>query len=108
MSDTSPTTSITVCNNTNEEACRTSGNELGYMFFHNLTGSFPKTGDQGPFTNIPEGLWSGTEYSANGRGPSTPALAASSSALRKARTTVGRFAPDNVEPRPAAHRRSQR
>ena len=64
MSSTSPTQSITFCTSTNEEACRTSGNELGYMFFHNLTGDFPKTGNQGPFTDIPEFIWSGTEFSA--------------------------------------------
>lgn len=65
MSSTLSTESITVCNGTNEEACRTSGNELGYMFFHNLTGAFPKTGNQGPFTNIPVLIWSGTEFSAD-------------------------------------------
>ena len=62
MSNTSPTASITICDGTNEAACRTSGNELGYMFFHNLGGSFPLLGDQGPFLNIPLAIWSGTEY----------------------------------------------
>jgi hypothetical protein len=65
MSNTSPTASITFCDGTNEAACRTTGNELGYMFFHNLGGSFPLLGNQGPFLNIPLYIWSGTEYSAD-------------------------------------------
>jgi len=63
MSDTSPTTSITVCDSTNEEACRTSGNELGYNLYYNLGG--PGTGDRSPFTNVSGAFWSGTEYSAD-------------------------------------------
>jgi hypothetical protein len=62
MSDTSPTDSITVCNSTNEEACRTNGNELGYNLYQNLGG--PGTGNRGPFTNIPNFIWSGAEFSA--------------------------------------------
>jgi hypothetical protein len=58
MSNTSPTTSITVCTSTNAEACRTGGNELGYNLYHNLGG--PGTGNRGPFTNIPTFVWSGT------------------------------------------------
>jgi len=59
MSSTSPTQSITECVGTDEPACRTSGNELGYMFWHNdIT-----TVNQGPFTNIPSLIWSGTGFS---------------------------------------------
>ena len=64
MSSSSPTTSITTCTAMNEEACRTSGNELGYMFFYNLPGYLPKTGNQGPFTNIPSLIWSDTEHAS--------------------------------------------
>jgi hypothetical protein len=62
MSDTSQTTSITVCTSSNEEACRTSGNELGYNLWHNLGGPLSTTGSQGPFTNIPGLIWSATAF----------------------------------------------
>ncbi len=54
---------------TTELACR--DNELGYMYYHNLTpgGDTPPTdfgtnltGNQGLFTNIQPGYWSGTEF----------------------------------------------
>ena len=114
ISNTSPTDTPFDCIGGNEQACIDSGNELGYMFYYNLPGDFPKTGDQGPFTNIQAVYWSGTEvpppplllpleaWSFNTNfGLQLPSLRASS-------TTVGRFAPDNVEPCRLAHNRSQR
>jgi hypothetical protein len=67
LSSTSPTQVVTLCDGTdeNEEECRTSGNELGYLFFYNLPGDFPKMGDRAPFTNIQNDYWSGTESSSN-------------------------------------------
>jgi hypothetical protein len=54
--------SIIDCNNATELACR--DNELGYMFYQNLMGSFGDslTGTQGLFTNIQPALWSGTVF----------------------------------------------
>ena len=53
------------CNGASEVACR--DNELGYMFYQNLMGSFfdDLTGDQGLFTNIQSNHWSGTEFAPN-------------------------------------------
>jgi hypothetical protein len=109
MSNTSPTTSITTCDDTNEEACRTSGNELGYMFYHNLPGSFPKTGDQGPFINIPTFIWSGTErdeliawvLAADTGGQNTGSKMGSTSYGWAVRPGQCRAAPDGPEPVPA-------
>jgi hypothetical protein len=62
------------CAGVTRQDCIDSGNELGYMFYYNLTppGDTPPTdfgtdlsGDQGPFTGISAGIWSGTENSAN-------------------------------------------
>jgi hypothetical protein len=72
MSSSSSTDSITVCDGSNEEACRTSGNELGYNLYHNLGG--PGTGDREPFTGIGRYYWSGTEDPPTN--PGDPALSA--------------------------------
>lgn len=62
MSTSSSAASVFDCSSGTEQDCIDSGNELGYMFYHNLPGGFPKTGNQVPFTNIPNGIWSGAEY----------------------------------------------
>ncbi len=63
-----PTTTAN-CQTAGEAQCR--DNEMGYMFYHNLGGSFfnPKTGDQTALggevlTNIQLQYWSGTEFFA--------------------------------------------
>jgi hypothetical protein len=52
------------CSGGTEQACIDSGNELGYMFYYNITGNFPKTGDQTVgdvmLTGIQSSYWSGT------------------------------------------------
>jgi len=53
---------VVVCLTATELVCR--DNELGYMYYHNLGGTFPDnlTGDQGLIQNIQAlGYWSGTE-----------------------------------------------
>ena len=54
-------TTATNCNGTTELQCR--DNELGYMYYYNLSGSLDDdlTGDQGLIQNIQFVHWSGTE-----------------------------------------------
>jgi len=58
VSNTSPIDTLVTCRVSGEAACISSGNELGYMYYHNLTpnGDTPPTdentplsGNQGPF-----------------------------------------------------------
>jgi len=57
--------SVVSCNSATELACR--DNELGYMFYHNMSGSLfdNKTGDQAVgdvlLSNVQNGYWSGTD-----------------------------------------------
>ena len=62
---TGSTPSVFSCSGAPELPCR--DNELGYMFYQNLGGTFPTdlTGNQGPFTNIAGTYWSGTERPAS-------------------------------------------
>ncbi len=53
------------CSAITEQACIDSRNELGYMFSYNLPNNFPKTGNQGPFLNIPPVVWSSTDWSVD-------------------------------------------
>ncbi len=48
ISSISPTTTPTDCSTATAAACAASGNELGYMFYQNLNGTFgsSKTGNQ--------------------------------------------------------------
>src|SRR5215831_2392708 len=71
ISSTSPTTTPTDCSTATAAACAASGNELGYMFYQNLNGTFDdsKVGNQVgnggvTFNNIQVGYWSGTEGNA--------------------------------------------
>ncbi len=52
------------CSSATEVQCR--DNELGYMFYQNLGGVFGDDldGDQGPFTDIRDVYWSGTEFAS--------------------------------------------
>jgi hypothetical protein len=69
MSATSPTTSAFNCNGSTAEDCAAAGNELDYMYYHNLGGSnFANlTGDHTlgdvTLTNVQSLYWSGTEWS---------------------------------------------
>ena len=60
----------TNCSVVSEVACR--GSELGYMYYYDLGGNQGDdlTGSQGPFTNIQNVYWSGTEN------PNAPGVAA--------------------------------
>jgi hypothetical protein len=57
---------IITCNGSNELACR--DNELAYMFYENLGGSFGEdlTGDLGLFKNIKSTYWSSTPFGDSG------------------------------------------
>ena len=62
-----PTTSVVECWSATEAQCR--DNEMGYMFYYNLGGTFPndKTGNQTAvggqmLTGIQSDYWSGTQY----------------------------------------------
>jgi hypothetical protein len=59
------TNTVVNCRTATEAQCR--DNELGYMFYQNLGGSFGDdlTGDQDPFTDIQPYYWSGTELASD-------------------------------------------
>ena len=65
VSDGSPATSVFDCSGGTAEACAAAGNELGYMYFHNMDGSGINTGTQlvngVTLSNIQSFYWSGTE-----------------------------------------------
>jgi hypothetical protein len=71
ISSTSPTTSVFDCIGSTAADCANAGNELGYMFSHNLDGSFPDnlTGNQMVdgvnLTGIQPHYWSGTEWGSS-------------------------------------------
>ncbi len=73
MSSTSPATSIFDCSTGTAAACAASRNELGYMFYHNLGGTFgtDKTGTQTSLlggqtlTGIQPLYWSGTGFNSS-------------------------------------------
>ncbi len=73
QSSTSPLANAHSCANGTKHACINSGNELGYMYYYNLTpqGDTPPTnvgtslsGNQGPFLNIRSSTWSSTEFTS--------------------------------------------
>ena len=67
ISATSPTNSVFNCSGT-AAACANAGNELGYMFYHNLGGTLgiaetgTQTVDGVNLTGIQSAYWSGTEF----------------------------------------------
>ena len=71
MSSTSPTTTVFNCGTGTAADCANAGNELGYMFYHNMGGSFldnltgNQTVDGVGLTNVQSGYWSGTEFSSS-------------------------------------------
>ncbi len=74
VSNASPTASLFDCSSGTEQECINRGNELGYMYYYNLTpaSDIPPTdfgpdltGNQGPFLSIPNKIWSGTARSSN-------------------------------------------
>lgn len=64
ISTTSPTTSVFDCSSGTATQCADAGNELGFMYYHNLGGTSGDdlTGDQGLIENIQFAHWSGTEF----------------------------------------------
>ncbi len=66
MSATSPATSVFDCSGGTAADCAAAGNELGYMYHHNMDGSGDNTGTQTVdgvnLTGIQSGYWSGTEF----------------------------------------------
>lgn len=70
LSDTSPTTSVFNCSSGTAAACADAGNELGYMFHHNMGGSLGdnkagiQTVDGVALTGIQSVHWSGTEFNS--------------------------------------------
>ena len=69
LPDTTVTTSVVNCSSATELACR--DNELEYMFYHNMGGSFldDKRGDQTigdvTLTGVKTVYWSGTEFNSS-------------------------------------------
>jgi hypothetical protein len=72
ISSTSSTTSAFNCNESTAADCANAGNELGYMFYHNLGGTAGtsetgmQTVDGVNLTGIQTHYWSGTEFNSIG------------------------------------------
>ena len=70
ISSTSPTTTPFFCNSGTAAACAARGNELGYMYYHNMDGSGRNMGTQTVngvnLNNVQSLYWSGTEFSTIG------------------------------------------
>jgi len=64
----SPTTSAFDCSSGTAAACAASGNELGYMYYHNMGSSGVTTGtptvDGVALNNVQSAYWSGTEFNS--------------------------------------------
>jgi len=69
VSSTSPTTSLFDCSLGTAVACAASGNEFGYMYYHNMDGSGINTGTQTvdgvALNNVQSSYWSGTEFNSD-------------------------------------------
>ena len=68
ISATSPTTSVSNCSSGTAADCANAGNELGYMYYHNMDGSGNNTGTQIvdgiSLTDVQSNYWSGTEFNS--------------------------------------------
>lgn len=69
ISATSPTTSVFDCSSGTAADCATAGNELGYMYYHNMDGSGDNRGTQVvdgiSLTNVQNFYWSDTEFGSS-------------------------------------------